>query len=146
MLRRRRLTSVPAMRAYLVRFGRSGRPGVAAFRRLLDTVDPVHPARSKLEVLTRRVLCDHGLVGFVREYRLVDSGREYFYDFAFLAADVILEVNGRRYHDDPADYESDHEKWSVPARHGFRLVFATWDKVTRHPDALITDIQRVLAA
>lgn len=144
--RRRGLTSVPAMRAYLERFGRSGRPGLVALRRLLDVVDPVQPARSQLEVLTRQVLCDHGLGGFVREHPLVDSGREYFYDFAFLAAGVILEVNGRRYHDDPTDYEHDHQKWSVPARHGFRLVFATWDKVTRHPDSLIAEIQQALAA
>lgn len=144
--RRRRLTSVPAMRAYLERFGRSGRPGVVPLRRLLDEVDPVHPARSKLEVLTRRVLCDHGFGGFVREHPLIESGREYFYDFAFLEAGVILEVNGRRYQDDPTDYEHDHAQWSVPARYGFRLVSATWDKVTRHPDALITEIQRALAA
>jgi hypothetical protein len=39
---------------------------------------------------------------------------------------VILETNGRRWHDDPADFERDQEQWSVPARHGFRLVFATW--------------------
>lgn len=144
--RRRGLTSVPAMRAYLTRFGRSGRSGVAPLRRLLAVVDPVHPARSKLEVLTRRVLCDHGLADFAREHRLLDAGREYFYDFAFLGAGVILEVNGRRYHDDPTDYEHDHEKWSVPARNGFRLVFATWDKVTQRPDALIAEIQQALAA
>ena len=38
--RRRRLTSVPALRAYLERFGRRGRPGVAPMRHLLDQLDP----------------------------------------------------------------------------------------------------------
>jgi hypothetical protein len=41
--RRRRLTTVPALRAYVNRFGRKGMPGVAATRALLAEVDPVHP-------------------------------------------------------------------------------------------------------
>ena len=47
--RRRRLTSVAALRSYLARFGRRGRPGVVSMRRLLDELDPTHPARSTLE-------------------------------------------------------------------------------------------------
>jgi hypothetical protein len=46
--RRRRLTSVPALRAYLERHGKRGRPGIAALRALLDELDPVHPSRSTL--------------------------------------------------------------------------------------------------
>jgi hypothetical protein len=44
--RRRRLTGVPAMRAYLDRFGRKGLAGVRATRELLDQLDPVYPSRS----------------------------------------------------------------------------------------------------
>jgi hypothetical protein len=57
----------------------------------------------------------------------------YRYDFAFKLECTILETNGRRWHEDPLDHERDNEKWSVPGRHGFRMVFATWDKVTRRP-------------
>jgi hypothetical protein len=53
---------------------------------------------------------------------------------------TILETNGRRWHDDPLDYEHDNEKWSVPAHHGYRLVFATWDKVTRRSAELIEEL------
>ena len=138
--RRRRLTSVPALRAYLDRYGRRGRPGVAALRRLLDQLDPEHPARSTLEVLTRRLLVAHGITDFVREFPLDWNGRAYHFDFAFETDRTILETNGRRWHDDPADYEDDQEKWSVPGRHGYRLVFATWDKVTRRPAALVAEL------
>jgi hypothetical protein len=62
--RRRRLTSVPAIRAYLARFGVKGRPGVQALRRLVDELDPVHAARSTLEVRTRRLLVAHGIADF----------------------------------------------------------------------------------
>ena len=116
--RRRRLTSVAALRAYLDRFGQRGRPGVASMRRLLDQLDPVHPARSTLEVKTRRLLVAHGITDFVREFPLEWNGRTYRFDFAFPARATILETNGRRWHDDAGDYEHDNEKWSVPAATG----------------------------
>jgi very-short-patch-repair endonuclease len=138
--RRRGLTSVPGLRRYLERHGRAGRHGVRATRRLLAELDPRHPGRSTLEVKARRLLVAHGLTGFVREHPLGWNGRTYRFDFAFLPERTILETNGRRWHDDSADFERDQEKWSVPARHGFRLVFATWEKVTRHPHALVREL------
>jgi len=68
--RRRRLTTVPAVRAYLTRFARTGRPGVASIRRMLDDLDPTSAARSTLEVQTRRLLTAHGITDFVREFPL----------------------------------------------------------------------------
>jgi very-short-patch-repair endonuclease len=139
--RRRRLTSVPALDAYLQRFGERGRRGTGALRRCLRELDPVHPSRSTLEVKARRLLVAHGLTDFVREFEL--EGHRF--DFAFTGPKVILETNGRRWHDDPTDYEDDHEKWSVPARHGYRLVFATWTKVVKRPAALVDELVAALA-
>jgi hypothetical protein len=144
--RRRRLTSVTALRTYVERFGKQGVPGVAATRRLLDELDPVHPSRSTLEVKTRRLLVAHGCTDFVREFPLTWNGRTRSYDFAFAHQKVILETNGRRWHDDPMDYEDDQEKWSVPGRLGYRVVFATWHKVTRRPLALVEELRTTLAA
>ena len=144
--RRRRLTTVPALRAYLSRFGRRGRPGVRTLRRLLDELDPVHAARSMLEVRTRRLLVAHGLTDFVREFPLEWNGRTYSYDFAFKNSHTILETNGRRWHDDPNDYEHDHEKWSVPGRFGYRLVLATYDKVNRTPRELLHELTTTMSA
>ena len=144
--RRRRLTSVPALRAYLNRFGRPGRRGSVAMRALLDELDPVHAARSTLEVKTRRLLVANGVRDFVREFPLVWQGRTYLYDFGFPGRRTILETNGRRWHDDPNDYEHNNEKWSVPGRLGYRIVFATWDKVTVSPEQLLDDITATLAA
>jgi hypothetical protein len=144
--RRRRLTSVPALRAYLERFGEHGRAGCVPLRRLVDELDPQHPSRSTLEVKTRRLLVAHGIKGFVREFPLEWRDRRYLFDFAFPAGRTILETNSRRWHDDPADDEYDHEKWSVPARFGYRVVFATWSKVTRRPRDLLDELGRALAA
>jgi len=144
--RRRGLTSVPALRAYLERHGRAGRAGVGALRALLRELDPAHPSRSTLEVKTRRLLVARGLTTFTRELPLDWDGRTYRFDFAFERERTILETNGRKWHDDPTDYERDNEKWSVPGRHGYRLVLATWTKVTRDPDALVRAITATLAA
>jgi very-short-patch-repair endonuclease len=144
--RRRRLTSMAALRKYLERHARRGRPGVSALRHVLDELDPEHPARSVLEVKTRRVLVTHGFDDFVRELPLTWNGRTYRYDFAFPERRVILETNGRRWHDDAADYEHDQEKWSVPARYGYRVVFATWDKVTTRPGDLLRELGAALVA
>jgi very-short-patch-repair endonuclease len=144
--RRRRLTSVPALGAYLDRFGAHGRNGVSAMRELLRVLDPAHPANSTLEVKTRRLLLDHHITDFVREHPLGWNGRTYRYDFAFPRARTILETNGRRWHDDATDYEHDNEKWSVPGRYGYRLVLATWAKVTVTPEALIDELRTTMAA
>jgi very-short-patch-repair endonuclease len=138
--RRRRLTSVSALRAYLERFGSGGRPGARQLQSLLDQLDPRYASRSKLEVKTRRLLVAHGVTDFVRELPLAWNGCTYRYDFGFERQRTILEINGRRWHDDPSDYEHDNEKWSVPGRHGYRIVFATWDKVTRHPRRLLHEL------
>jgi hypothetical protein len=47
--RRRRLTSIPAIGAYLDRYARGGRSGVGALRRLLRDLNPEYAARSTLE-------------------------------------------------------------------------------------------------
>ena len=143
--RRRRLTSVPGLRSYLARHGRAGRPGVGELRRLLRLLDPVHPSRSTLEVKARRLLVASRLTGFTREFPLAWKGRTYRFDFAFTEQKTILETNGRRWHDDPNDYEYDHDKWSVPGRHGFRLVLATWAKVTLHADDLLAELNTTLS-
>jgi very-short-patch-repair endonuclease len=144
--RRRKLTSIAALHAYLARHGRAGRPGVGTLRHLLSELDPTHAARSTLEVKTRRLLVANGINRFTREFPLVWRGRVYRFDFAFERERTILEVNGRRWHDDASDYERDNEKWSVPGRHGYRLVFATWSKVTEHPRRLLDELAAALAA
>ena len=144
--RRRRLTSVPALHTYLARFGRAGRPGIGALRHLLAELDPTQASRSTLEVKTRRLLVANGFTNFKREFPLTWNGRTYLYDFGFERQRTILETNGRRWHDDPSDYETDNEKWSVPGRHGYRIVLATWAKVTQAPERLLIELAATMAS
>lgn len=95
--RRRRLTSIAALRAYLDRFATNGRRGVTALNQLLRELDPVHPSRSTLEVKARRLLVAGGMAGFEREFPLEWNGRVHRFDFAWPSERVILETNGRRH-------------------------------------------------
>jgi hypothetical protein len=45
-----------------------------------------------------------------------------------------------------SDYVRDNEKWSVPGRHGVRIVFATWTRVTQSPEALLEELAITQAA
>ena len=116
---------------------RRGRPGVAPMRALLDQLDPKHPGtldargdhpppprRPRHHRLRPRVPARLERTNLPLRLRVPRQR-------------TILETNGRRWHDDPADYEDDHEKWSVPGRHDYRIVFATWDKVTKRPTDLL---------
>ena len=89
--------------------------------RLRLRTDKVIVHRGDRRALMRRLLVANGLTDFVREFPL-------------------------ELHDDPADVEHDNEKWSVPGRHGYRVVFATWDKVIRDPDRLLKELTATLAA
>ncbi len=100
--RRRRLTSIASLRAYVDQFAH--RSGIADMRGVLDDLDPVHPARSTLEAKTRRLLVANGLTDFEREFALTWNDRTY------------------------------------------RIIFATWDKVTHHPDRLLSELTTTLAA
>ncbi len=144
--RRARIVTIPAMRRYLDTHGRRGVAGTNTLRSIVDALDPVAPSRSTLEVLTGQLLVAFGLSDFVREYKMEWQGRTYYFDFAFPRQKVILETNGRRWHNDASDYEHDHEKWSVPGRYGWRIVFATWDKVAKHPELLLNELYVALAA
>ena len=118
----------------------------ATLLRLIDELDAAWPSRSTLEVKTRHLLVPNGLTDFTREFPLDWNGCTYRFDFAFEAPRTILETNGPQWHDDATDYERDNAKWSVPGCHGYRLLLATWDRVTRHPEQFLGELVTTLAA
>ena len=107
----------------------------------------MHPSRSTLEVKTRRLLVAHGLTDFVREFPLEWNGRTYRFDFCFERdAQRSSRPTGGAGTTTRPTTSTTTRSGACPARHGYRIVFATWDKVTRTPDLLIDEIATTLAA
>jgi hypothetical protein len=116
-------------------------PTLLALAGVLDS----EPFEIACEDARRHLLVSNGITDFAREFPLEWNGRTYLFDFCFERQRTILETNGRRWHDDAADYEHDNEKWSVPGRHDYRLVLATWSKVNDRPRRLLDELAVTLA-
>ncbi len=58
-------------------------------------------------------------------------------DFAFVAARVVVELDGFAFHRDRDSYRTDRAKANELARLGWRLVRLTWEDVVLRPDWVI---------
>ena len=122
--RRRRAHVRDVARATSTRTRAAGRATPPTARRLDPCTRPVDVGGEDPAPARRPRLTD-----FVREFPLDWHGRTYRFDFAFERR-TILETNGA-WHDD-ARLRATTRSGASPAA-GYRLVFATWDKVTRRP-------------
>ena len=113
-------------------------PASPATRDLLDELDPVHPARSTLEVKTRRLLVANGITG-VRRASSRSSGTAACTAFDFACPAQPARSSRRT----AAAGTTTRPTTSTTTRSGASpdgtataLVFATWEKVTRDPGAV----------
>jgi len=58
-------------------------------------------------------------------------------DFAFVAARVVVELDGFAFHRDRDSYRTDRAKANELARLGWRLVRLTWEDIVLRPDWVI---------
>src|SRR5262249_14364021 len=125
----RLLTVEPTGRA-LARAGAKGRRGAGKLRALLKTLAAERPAEPALEVRGARVLRRAGLPKPERQVEVVANGKRFRRDFAWPAALIALECDGRRWH----DFERDRRRWSaIGAATGYRIVWATWARLRDEP-------------
>lgn len=112
---------------------RSRRPGARRLRRVLEFVDPA--CESVLESLFRVLALEHGLHPESQvTVRRPGGGRVGRFDFCFRQQRLIVECDGRRWHDPEDVREKDRRKDNELARLRWRLLRITWDDVVHHPD------------
>jgi very-short-patch-repair endonuclease len=56
---------------------------------------------------------------------------------------VIVEGDGRAWHQRVADFENDRRRDNLAALHGYRVVRLTWTMVTRLRAATVRDLRRL---
>jgi very-short-patch-repair endonuclease len=141
---RRRLVTLPDLRA-----GVSARTGVcdaAHLRQVLRWCDA--RSGSVLESILRALLCLHGLAPERTQHVLTDpvTGRARRVDLAWPERKLVVECDGRRWHD-PADRrDEDRRRDNTCAGLGWRVLRFTWAEVVHDPDTVVATVRLALAA
>ena len=119
-----------------------GKPGSAAIKTLLAHQRDHDPAlQFRLEVKTARLLRAHKLPASVRQFALGN----YRIDFAYPPQRVGLECEGFEYHGNRLTWKRDKRRTAWIEARDWRLLFLTWDDVTKRPDETIERIRLALA-
>jgi very-short-patch-repair endonuclease len=126
--------------------GGKGRAGSGKVRALLEHAAGV-PTGSRLEVRVARALRRSGLPAPVRQHTVAtaDGGRHRL-DFAWPDRRVGLECDGFAWHGDHLRWKRDRRRTASIEALGWRLVFVTWDDVTRRVEEMLHRVDLALRA
>lgn len=143
---RRGLVTMPRLRWRLSELGRSGRPGTAVIRSLIDARDPRSSVpQSVFETRLLRVLKEAGLPRPILQHEVRDGRRVVaVVDFAFPAIRVAIEAEGYRWHSGRARWERDLARRNALTSLGWRVVHVTWTELTANREDMIGRIERVV--
>lgn len=109
-------------------------------RRVLELCDP--DSGSVLESVLRVHMLLAGMRAFVVQKVLRDlPGQHLRVDFCFDALGLVIEVDGKRWHKDPA---RDQARDNALAALGWRVLRYTWAQVVHHPELVLAEIRAAL--
>jgi len=131
----RRLTTVAATGAVLERVRRRGRPGVAKMCSVLDELGPgAAVAASKLDHALTHVIALSGLPAPSAEHPLPTAQCLHgFVDRYFPGALLIVEADGRKWHERRRNMARDRERDVEAARLGHQTVRFMWEHLVSDP-------------
>lgn len=141
---RARLCSVGALHQVLAELGGRGRPGTRRMRMALETRDHGYvPSASELEAVAMAVLHD---VDAIRWQVPMADERGFIgvVDGVVDGADVVLELDGERFHSGRRAEDHDAERDERLLRLGLVVRRLTWFDLTRRPDVVRTEILRLV--
>ncbi|WP_436795783.1 DUF559 domain-containing protein [Actinospongicola halichondriae] len=143
-----RQTSIAAIGDCLRSVARRGKPGVRILTTLLDERGPgTVPAQSMLEGTFFGLVRRAGLPAPVRQYPLPRSdGAVGLVDAAWPDWRLIVEVDGRRWHQRLADMRRDRERDVMAAAQGWLVVRFLHEHIVGAPDETIRELQAVIDA
>lgn len=116
----------------------------ARLRRVLALVDP--SSGSVLESVLRVLMVQAGLRPLTQVTLLDrDGNRIGIVDFWFREARLVVECDGRRWHDPQDARDRDRLRDNETARIGCRTLRFTWDDVMHRPDRVLATVRDCLA-
>jgi very-short-patch-repair endonuclease len=142
----RRITTIPRLHRRLGELEGRGRRGTKGIRTLLAQRDPrLRAAASRLEIEYQRLATRGGLPKAVRQLEVViKSARRRYIDFAYPDRMLGIEVGGRGFHTGPVAERSDSERHNELTAMGWRVLYFSWDDVTRRGSYVLQTVRREL--
>ncbi len=130
------------------RVARRGRTGTAALRSvLIPRLQGLIVPESELERTGLRFLADHGFSTPVLQFRPPGAGRAIArVDMAFLDEQVVIEFDGRRWHDTDAAFENDRLRDQLAIAHGWVVMRITWRQLQDDRAGVAARLRSTLAA
>lgn len=141
----RRECSIEGVHRVFFQLARRGRTGTAAMRVLLEARGETYvPPASELERRARALFERGGLPMPDFEVDLGDDGWIGRVDCLWRHQQVIVELDGRRYHDGLYRQHADRERDNHLVAAGWRVIRLTWDDIVATPDATLVLLRSAL--
>jgi very-short-patch-repair endonuclease len=139
---RRQLVRLPGLVRFLQGVGRSGRPGVARLRELVENqIKGKAPTESWLEDRVLEFLRAQRLPEPERQFWLrLPNGRRIRFDFAHPPVKLAIEADGRLWHTTPSDVRRDRERDQMARLLGWNVVRVTWLDLQERPIEIAAQI------
>lgn len=104
------------------------------------------PTRSELEDRTLELLSRHGFPRPRMNALVPDVPRPVEVDFLFAGARLIVEADGRRYHETRLAREADSARQAMLEAAGYRVIRLSWAEVTRRELQTVRRLRSAFAA
>lgn len=145
---RKRLTSVPTLRAAMVRLGTNGKSGTRLLSRLLDErSQQTRPTDTELEDLAISIIRKASLPEpEIQNVILNDGGFVARVDFAYPDRLLVIEAESWQYHSTMKDWSDDVVRYNDLVGLGWRVMRVTYEEMVKHPDRVADQIRRAHAS
>lgn len=136
------------LQACAAAYCRRGRPGSGLIRAMNhELLDDVPLAPSVLEQRTHELLRAAQLDGWTAQYRPPwYDGVRGVVDLAWPAPQVVVELDGRRWHATSQAQGDDRRRDRLAVTHGWVTLRFGWREITQRPAAVVAEIRSVLDA
>jgi very-short-patch-repair endonuclease len=142
---RMRLTHPDRLMDYFLQISRPGRPGAAAARRFLRSLNQdLALAESDLETRLLLTIRKAGLPQPSAQYRVTANGHQYRIDLCYPDCMLAIEGDGFSFHGGRQAFESDRVRQNDLVLAGWRVLRFTWRQICYQSDWVVGQIRSAL--
>lgn len=122
----------------------NGHHGVGALRAIV--ADGPAPTRSELEDILLDLLDGANIERPELNAPLIVDRRRIVPDCLWRDRRLVIEADGRIWHDDPLTRRNDADKQAMLEAHGYRVMRVTWRQIAEQPQQTLARVSRALGA